>query len=317
MKKMKSNEVYEYIKNNLSISLDDWNQLTYKDVVYYTCGVCEQLHCRTKENICSIISSSLCKHLSCSKKCANSYKKITFEQFTIKANIFHSNKYIYEQSNNFNSRHLYFVTCPLHGYFTVIPKNHMTGSPCPKCFVDVRTKTNEQWIKEANKLFNNKYKYIDTYVSAHVHLRIECPVHGIFKQTPANHLSGKGCKRCALDLSGFNKSKWIERSNKSKNFVGYKIYIIKCTSKTESFIKIGRTYTSLEYRFHSKTRFPYDWELLKEYTFTSPDDCWNREIQLHNKYKNYKYIPLIKFGGMHECFILTEEQINELTTKTL
>jgi hypothetical protein len=102
-----------------------------------------------------------------------------------------------------------------------------------------------------------------------------------------------------------------------ENFVGYKIYIIKCTSKTESFIKIGRTYTSLEYRFHSKTRFPYDWELLKEYTFTSPDDCWNREIQLHNKYKNYKYIPLIKFGGMHECFILTEEQINELTTKTL
>lgn len=250
--------------------------------------------------------------MTCSKQCANSYKKISFEEFKARANQYHNFKYKYD-NEYINTSTSYEVTCTFHGSFIVIPKSHMIGSGCPACYVDIRTKTQEDWIRDAHKVFKGKYEYVGSYTSAHVPVAIRCTTHGIFYQTPANHLSGKECKQCATDTSGFNKTQWINRSLNSKHFESYKVYVIQCTSKDESFIKIGRTYTSLKYRFHSKIRFPYDWILLYTLTFNDPEECWNTEIHLHNKYKNYKYIPSLSFGGMNECFNLTSEQINELS----
>ena len=35
-----------------------------------------------------------------------------------------------------------------------------------------------------------------TYVNAHTSLEIYCLEHGLFKQSPTSHKSGKGCPRC-------------------------------------------------------------------------------------------------------------------------
>lgn len=188
----------------------------------------------------------------------------------------------------------------------------MVGAPCPLCHIDIRTKSNESWKKEASLLFNNKYEYIEEYISSHVHISIKCPIHGIFKQTPANHLSGRGCKQCANELSGFNKTNWINKAKTSRYFDSFKIYVIKCTYLNESFIKIGRTYTTISRRFHSKTRFPYDWELLFIKEYENPIECWDMEIKLHQMYKSNMYIPLLSFGGMSECFQLNSDQINDI-----
>jgi hypothetical protein len=130
---------------------------------------------------------------------------------------------------------------------------------------------------------------------------------GQFKQSPANHLTGRGCKQCAIDSSGFNKTSWTRLASTSKDFDSFKVYIIKCFSEDtdEKFIKIGRTFLKVQNRFGlfgGNTRFPYKYTILKEYTYLSAEKCWQQELNLHNKYKSYKYIPLISFGGMYECF---------------
>lgn len=79
------------------------------------------------------------------------------------------------------------------------------------------------------------------------------------------------------------------------------VYIIACFDNNEFFIKIGRTYNSISQRFSGK-KMPYNYVILKSYSFTSLISCSNFEKQLHKKYKKYSYKPLINFKGYTECF---------------
>ena len=49
-------------------------------------------------------------------------------------------------------------------------------------------------------MHGNKYDYSKTiYTTGEEKLRIICPVHGDFYQSPRNHLNGSGCKKCAAE----------------------------------------------------------------------------------------------------------------------
>lgn len=55
------------------------------------------------------------------------------------------------------------------------------------------------FIKRARIVHNNKYDYSSSvYESSHANIEIYCKEHGYFLQTPANHLSGKGCFNCGI-----------------------------------------------------------------------------------------------------------------------
>lgn len=57
--------------------------------------------------------------------------------------------------------------------------------------------TTEEFIKRANNCHGNKYLYSKTeYKGALTKLKITCPIHGDFEQTPSNHLAGRGCPEC-------------------------------------------------------------------------------------------------------------------------
>lgn len=63
-------------------------------------------------------------------------------------------------------------------------------------------KTLERFIQEAREKHGDKYDYsLAEYKSTREKVTIICPNHGEFSQTPSNHLSGRGCKKCASDLS--------------------------------------------------------------------------------------------------------------------
>lgn len=63
----------------------------------------------------------------------------------------------------------------------------------------------EMFIKEAKKIYNDKYDYSKLkYIKASEKVVIICPEHGEFKRTPYEHLSGYGCREC-MGLSKFNK----------------------------------------------------------------------------------------------------------------
>jgi len=64
--------------------------------------------------------------------------------------------------------------------------------------------TTEQFIKKANIIHNNKYNYsLSIYKQNKQKIKIICPKHGIFEQTPNNHISKankNGCPKCKNDL---------------------------------------------------------------------------------------------------------------------
>ncbi len=59
------------------------------------------------------------------------------------------------------------------------------------------------WAKRGKK----KWDYSKViYVNPHDHVEIGCRTHGFFKQSPANHLRGRGCAKCRNDKLRINNS---------------------------------------------------------------------------------------------------------------
>ena len=79
--------------------------------------------------------------------------------------------------------------------------------------------TTENFIEKAIIIHNNKYQYINTkYISSSKKVDIFCPKHGMFQQTPYNHLQGKNCKFCGYDIIKQKKLNTTENFiNKAKN----------------------------------------------------------------------------------------------------
>mgnify|MGYP003402830673 FL=1 len=126
--------------------------------------------------------------------------------FIVKANRIHSNRYDYSMVNYVNCREKIKIICRVHGEFEQIASYHLAGSNCPLCRSVVSLKGFTNFITKANKLYNNKYEYVEhTYKSSDKKVLIICPLHGQFNMSPDNHLQGRECSRCVLDV------KWGER----------------------------------------------------------------------------------------------------------
>lgn len=89
------------------------------------------------------------------------------------------------------------IVCPIHGSFFMTPE-HLLKSKigCQKCAKNHHF-TNEEYIKKASMVHNNKYDYSKTeYKSADEKICIICPKHGEFWQVAYHHLAGRGCRSC-------------------------------------------------------------------------------------------------------------------------
>lgn len=63
--------------------------------------------------------------------------------------------------------------------------------------------TKDIFIDRSISIHNNKYDYkLVDYVNINTKVKIICPTHGVFEQTPKKHLKGQGCGKC----KGFKKS---------------------------------------------------------------------------------------------------------------
>lgn len=162
------------------------------------------------------------------------------------------------------------------------------------------TYTTEYFIVKALKVHGFKYNYsLTNYVNAKTKVKIICNnCKNSFEQLAYKHLDKRGCPICCK--VGYSKTEWINFCNR-KNVLPL-IYIIRCFNHNENFIKIGRTSNTVNFRFCGK-RFPYSFEIIKEIK-GSADFIYDKEIELHKIYKEYKYKPLLDFKGKTECFSL-------------
>lgn len=126
--------------------------------------------------------------------------KKTHTQFVYEANLKHSNKYKYPEAYAGDAVKI-DIECPLHGVFRQIPSSHLQGNGCKLCAIETRkklfSKTFNQFVIDSDRKHNNKYKYVGEYNGALKKIDIECPLHGIFQQTPDKHIQGNGCPKCA------------------------------------------------------------------------------------------------------------------------
>ena len=152
-------------------------------------------------------------------KCANenrgNFKRFTLDEFIQKAQEIHKNedgspKYDYSKVVYENANTKVKIICPKHGEFEMSPLGHLYGGQgCPKCAG--RNLTTEDIIQMFREVHEDEYDYRNViYTKMHEKVRIICPKHGEFQQTPSKHLRGQGCPKCASEKRAEQKKIPIE-----------------------------------------------------------------------------------------------------------
>ena len=104
-----------------------------------------------------------------------------------------------------NDKQLVDMGCPEHGWFTTsLNKVIHRKKGCPTCGKEARaaSKTSNKArvvIDEFREVHGNQYDYsLVEYRGDKEKVKIICPKHGEFEQTPGNHKQGFGCRRCGV-----------------------------------------------------------------------------------------------------------------------
>lgn len=156
------------------------------------------------------------------KKCANkllsNLKLSNINNFIYKFKIIHNDKYDYSLAEYKNAKTPIKIICSIHGEFEQLPFNHLKGCGCTKCGTinssKKQTSNTEEFIIHSKKIHNDKYDYsLVNYINNTTKIKIICPEHGIFEQTPSDHKRNRGCSICG------------NSSMKNKQMLGSKEFI--------------------------------------------------------------------------------------------
>lgn len=241
-------------------------------------------------------------------------------KFIAKAKDKYGDKYSYDKVEYLHNKSKVIITCPEHGDFMQSPNQHLKkrSTGCTKCGIEKRRKsktyTTEKFISKAKVKHSNFYDYsFVEYSHNSDKVHIVCPKHGKFTQAAYVHLYGQGCPECGVEKTtlakqadpcknGWSYSKWKSRGENNKDFDGFKLYIIECTDGDETFIKIGKTFTTVAKRYYG-SRLPYNWRVVTSVVGTA-EYISSLEEELHRNLNSagYKYTPKKKFDGSNECY---------------
>ena len=157
---------------------------------------------------CPSCSKSGIKHnIALLPKNGNNTKKISPDTVISRIHVLFGEKYNTDKINYINNSTKIELYCNeydcygiQHGSFKITPSHLFMGQGCPKCGKNYKL-TTEEFIQRCKIIHDNFYDYPKTeYKSTHRNVTITCPIHGDFKQSPANHLRGQGCPKCDVSL---------------------------------------------------------------------------------------------------------------------
>src|ERR1700722_1068457 len=214
------------LKNSKSLDLfiDEANNIhnnkyNYSEAVYLNNKIKVEINCPVH----GLFEQAPDKHLvgqGC-PVCGGKNKSNTID-FVTQSNIIHDNKYNYSETFYLKNKSKVKIICLTHGIFWQSPEKHLNGQGCPKCGRNIvagkLAKLCENFIKQANLIHNFIYDYtICYYINSFKKVNIICNVHGIFSQSPSNHLSGNGCPKCVSSISKL-ETQWLNSLNISEKF---------------------------------------------------------------------------------------------------
>jgi len=201
----------------------DYSKVDYKDCNTKVCIICPE-HGEFWQTPKQHLKGHGCK--KCASALSSNKRSSTKENFIERAKLVHGDKYDYSKVEYVNNSTPVCIICPTHGEFYQSPKSHLNGSGCPKCFDErrqhIRKYDNKLFIEKAKLVHGDKYDYSKVdYKDSNTKVCIICPEHGEFWQTPAHHLSGEGCPKCALSIKSeeqqMTKASFVEAANKIHN----------------------------------------------------------------------------------------------------
>lgn len=137
------------------------------------------------------------------KGCAKCGSKLkTTEQFCREVKLKFGDRYdlsLVDYKNAFTKIKLKCNVCDT--VYEVTPHNLLKGRGCPQC--EIRNKKERYRLdfdifkERVNDKFNGKYDLsLVKYVNGKTNIKIICPIHGIFEQTPQMLYKGHGCPYC-------------------------------------------------------------------------------------------------------------------------
>jgi hypothetical protein len=108
----------------------------------------------------------------------------------------------------------------MYNIFKQAPAQHMIGQGCPYCAKNIKYSFDD-FEKKGSVIHNNKFSYHQDYKKSTIRVKITCPYHGNFYQTPSSHLSGSGCKKCDVQ----NRTKSIKEFEYIANIIHNNKYV--------------------------------------------------------------------------------------------
>ena len=257
------------------------------------------------------------------KECILIERSFSKNNFIEKANLIHKNKFNYYKCNYINNYTKIIITCSIHGDFEQLPSGHLAGMGCIKCRNEKATKTTEQFIEDANKIHNNLYDYSKVeYINTNEKIKIICIKHGEFTQKAANHLLGKGCKKCQINNQTKTTEKFVEEANLThNNYYDYsksiykkrdELIIIICPNHgefnqtplkhlTTKGCMICYNKTKTTEKFIEEANLVHNY--LYDYSKTYYINCKEKVIITCKKHGEFEQIPLnhLKMVGCPNC----------------
>lgn len=218
-------------------------------------------------------------------------KKISNEEYILKAKNVHGDKFEYTNTIYKNGLTKIKIICTKHGEFEQYPQNHLTGKHgCKICYYNSKNLKNEDFIQKARIIFPN-YDYIKTnYINAYKKVIIICQKHGEFNKVPNDLLRKKtGCPSCGMiKTSCSKKSKlWLE-SFKNKNII-YEYYLKELKIFVDGFDPITNTVYEFDGDYwHGNPYYflPNDINKRNKKTF---GELYNKTIERQKSIKNLGY----------------------------
>jgi len=249
--------------------------------------------------------------------CLQEYRKLTLENFIERANFIHNNKYSYENSEYVNFHTKIKILCPVHEVFEQTPASHLQGHGCPTCG-NTKKLTHDDFVRKANESHFDKYDYSEVnYINYETKVKIICPVHGEFWQTPSNHIFSHGCPKCTSQ-----ESPQELKIRKKLDDIGIKYFHNKIIDKRYPWhvdIYIPERDLFLEYngfwvhqpklgwyssssKEHKNTRLIFE----KNYPDWSPLAWWTSDVKKRKtaKKNNLNYIVLWNEQDIEDWFAL-------------
>ncbi len=118
--------------------------------------------------------------------------KLSASEYCARARAVHGRRYKYGPYTGISNQ--IKITCK-HGPTLVKASSHLTGAECPQCRQADRSRA---FILQARKVHRRRYDYsLCRFEHCDRKVKIICRVHGVFLQSPHNHLRHHGCPQCS------------------------------------------------------------------------------------------------------------------------